>query len=189
MTLIILGYKPASNVVPTDPGVGSNDPNFNLGWNNHMHPALVAEGGADMRVRFDGSESEDEFAGEQCVLDHALQTGKTYVIWVKAYETGSGLSWANSPPALLLAGPGGSAAAQPQPPHYGNFWGGDTGEVLTGTAKWFWATVKLVGVDGEYTPNSLALWVFPIVEQPSGLNGSTRTLVIDAVVVEPVVEE
>lgn len=180
MSILIEGYNPNSNVSPIDPVAGGN----NVGWVGSLPDDVAAEDGTCLSLRFDGSSGEDDVAAFQCGLDGTVVPGGLYRVWLKARESQESgwMSWNLHPPSMLLLDLNGSPYGIGLPPNYNNFWGPNAQKNLTGTLQWFSVTLRMpADTQGEMTPNSIAIWLYPPV-----MNGfaATRTLELEAIVVE-----
>jgi hypothetical protein len=180
----VYGWPPTGNVDPTD-GLVNRYGDTNIGWTGNAATALSAEGGSVLTTQFLTSHGNDHYAAFQCVIDHDIVNNHTYTVWIRAKESGSGLSLANNSVGVLLINKDGFANAPGAPDHYDQFWGSGVAS-LTATLDGFYANFKTGasnGGDGGWTPNSFVIYI--LNPQPGN---ATKLLTLDAVTIEPTIE-
>lgn len=174
-------WKPDGNVSPSEAFITGGN---NVGWSGgSAYQALDTEGGNALSRSFNGSSEEEDYAGFQVTMDHSLVEGYSLVLWLKARQTGSGLSMP-SPAFKVINSDGVAGHLQP------SFWGAGTGRTLSGTYDWYSASIELLSgsSDGPWTENSVGLWVFPPIDPYTGLFAASKTLELDAFGIERVIE-
>jgi hypothetical protein len=175
MSTEVEGYVPNSNVSPHDPdAIGGVGPA--VGFVNGSFATLASDGTGTASIQFDGTEEEGIKAAEQYGLDGVIEPGSSYLVHVKARETGNGASWEQESFRVRLVNSLGMDHGQ-----VGNLWGVDTGRHISGTWQDFVVVVNASTEEGTNVPNSIGAYIFPT----AGL--AMKKLEVDLLKVEPIV--